>query len=159
MKALVTDNGGFEHQIKTSPQAVIVSVRPASSGDMSRLLGKKGAHFKALTALMDKAGKNAGKKVFIRTAEPHDPTRAKLPPFRANPKWPRDEITRLITDTMNLVCTNPGVLLDDSGGTADFIVTLSEVDKPDAKWIGPAVNTLFGPIGYLVGVVIAIDVR
>lgn len=71
----------------------------AARDDTPRLIGKGGAHFRALSWMITQGASIRNVHFALRVLEAvHPGTGERLPKFRPNPNWPRKEIEQLVRD-------------------------------------------------------------
>lgn len=104
---------------------VLVSI-DGHPGDLSRIIGKKGANFRALETLIRMAGVRLGLRVSLLKLKLGDPAfRDRYPDFALNRAWPKEDVRKLAGE-MAMACLNTeAALVDiDDVSESDSVVTI-----------------------------------
>lgn len=130
--------------------------------DYPRLVGKRGARFHALRLIVELIGIKIHKTLeLVTVVEPTKGELEKLPPFKFNAHWPREEIAKLLEDTCTATLVqNFRTYVRESGKGAVFTVEVAERESRSTKADLPiALNSIFNGIGAANGCIIAVDVK
>ncbi len=158
-EGLITHNEALEIIRQDGARTVTMSVR-CHANDASRLLGKSGAHFKAVKFIAAAAGLKYSHQV--RLAQMLPPVVGSSEPniqYRYKPEWPRQAIQTLLADVCLVVFAKPiAVTLNEKDRMATFVVNHHRTEPERlVSQLAENVQTLFGSIGMMNGCVITVD--
>ena len=149
LRCLVRYNDALEVIADEGSNTVTVSIR-CHYADMPRVIGRKGAHFKALREILTVIGRRSGRVVNVPRLMPAVVgigQRDFHPPFKLNPNWPREEIGRLIHDTAN-ACFGPVgfATVDRDTEHRMFSIVTDAGSRAEATELAEAFQVLFSSI-------------
>lgn len=137
----------------------------AAADDTPRIIGKKGAHYRAVAAFVQDGARRQG--AALRLAPVLDPIHPgdgqRMPRFQPRPDWPEEALTALIRDTATWVFgPSVGVALlpsaDRFSATVSIRVPRTVADE-DLSRLSAHFVDLFQGIGLTHGVVLSIALQ
>jgi len=163
-RALVRHENLLEVHYVGSSISGFIQVR-ASADDTPRIIGKAGAHFKAVSAIVGAGVFRSGIAMSIRPilkpVHPGDGTR--LPKFEPNRQWPRDAVRQLVLDAAQWAFgPESGVaLIENQDGISATISVQVPASVPDAVATSLATHfaELFTSIGLTNGVILCLALQ
>lgn len=141
---------------------VKIEVNPAENG---RVIGERGAHFKALEKLCLLASAKAGKafKLLPMDEADEDVVPMQYGRFRGNDNWPKQSITELVEHVARVIFHNEDVIEVDVEDQTNFVsvftVRVARTEPADVVFVAiEAYAPLFNAIGRVDGRVLSIQV-
>ncbi len=123
----------------------------ATRGDVRRIIGTDGAHFKALSAFAQAMGRTLGVTVDMdQVDEPITGAMDRYPEFAVNENWPEERVRKLCEDMAGAVFKSSwGLeLVSRKNGTSNIDLTVyGEPDTLHVQSMGAAFKILFKAIG------------
>jgi len=161
VSGLIVENRHLEVSVG-GRNCVNVEIR-VSRSDTPRVIGKAGAHFKAIRSILLQIGMTQGKLIEVPQVLPaiHGGVPEKLPKFHPNPNWPKGELTRLIKDVVEAATgRGAGVVLNATAEAykCEVMVKMGDaMPKEQRAEFFQSLSTLFSAIGKTCGVILSFD--
>lgn len=129
-------------------------------GDMPRVLGKSGAHIKALETLAAAIGASGGVTIRLRLLEPEVGEPDRYEQFRPAENWNSSHVVLLLSDLVEAIFGSSKVeIFDGEDCTSALEVTIAtRENKAVIDAIGNALKVLFKAIGRANGRILTLDI-
>lgn len=128
----------------------------AHTGDLARIIGKKGANFRALSAIASMAGRRDGHRVtLLKLPRKGVGVADRYPDFALNREWPKETVRKLAGE-MAIACLPTGAVIVDieNVSTSDSAVTIRvepRVQPQELARFAEAVAVLISAAGSTAG--------
>jgi len=132
-----------------------------NAADFPRIVGSKGSRFRALRRFMELAGQKSGYFFSLKQIEePKIGEPKQFPPFKYNPRWPRDQVVKLLQDLCDLVFIDDAkVTLHEGEKAAILLVQHSAREQINVTAnIAEDFNSIFSGVGITNGCDLTVDV-
>lgn len=161
VSGLVAENNFLEVNV-TGKNCLNVEIR-VSRGDTPRVIGKSGAHFKAIRAVMHEVGVQNGMLIGVPQVLPaiHGSAGDRFPKFKPNPKWPKDEVRKLMLDVVAAATGDDAAVAVNETKDAYKCEVMVKMGSriPDCRKVDlfSHLSVLFSAIGKTCGVILSFD--
>lgn len=160
VKGIALHQGDVEVGLAGEGTMPIVNVR-VNRGDMSRLIGKAGAHSRALEVVVAAISAKYGVPVRVFIQEPTTGMKDRYGGFAPNLNWNSAPLMMLLSDVCDACFSRPTTLdVQDMDVTSTFTVRVDmKEQQPIVQAVSVALGILFNAIGRASGRIVAITVE
>jgi predicted RNA-binding protein YlqC (UPF0109 family) len=149
VQEIIMHPDNFERTIGMVGQTEVIYAR-VHRGDMPRLVGERGLHVQAITALVQLAGQRMGRSINFVLLEPATGEKDQHSRFSPQANWPMSRIRALVEDVALLVfrCPLDVMVSDGEGSMTSVEVMVSSRETGNVVLQGGAAMTaLFNAVG------------